>query len=600
MGTLWTRLRGRWLALSARVLARIPFRDSHAILVWAGLVGFTGALMTVAFRESVHWLEVAFLHHSSASLVQSASVLPWWVRLISPILGGLAAGLVIQFGMRLARGQSSTDYMEAVAIGTGAISSRASLVKSSSSMLTIASGGSIGREGSMVQLAAMAASLVGRLARFPHPRLRLLVACGAAAGIASAYNAPITGALFVSEIVLGGITMETLGPLVFASVIANVTIHRFFGYQPIFAVPPFTFASNVDLAFYVVLGLVAGLLAPRYLWLLERTRRLFASLRVPVFLKLGLGGVVVGIISTVAPQVWGNGYSVIGTILHGHWPWLFLLFVLLAKVVATAATTGSGAVGGVFTPTLFVGTALGALFGTGVHALLPHWTAVPSAYALVGMGSFLAAATHAPLTAIVMVFEMTGDYQIILPLMLGCIVGYSTSRVLREESLYSEALRRKRAAQPPPPPVETIDRLIAPDPPVIADSAPLQEVIHAFATHRVNCLYVVADGTRFLGVVPVTAITGYFDDRAAAEGLRAEDVTMREVPVLHPGMRVPEALERFTRYRGERLPVVTADDERRLVGSVSKADLLLVLHTNLSQTTGTRTAGGEAPSATPT
>lgn len=571
------------VAFGARLLARLQIRETQTTLVWAGLVGGIGALMTVLFRASVHWLEVSVLHHSSASLVQSATAFPWWIRLLSPMIGGLLAGLVLQFGMRLAPGQSSTDYMEAIALGDGVISARASLVKSASSMLTVSTGGSIGREGSMVQLAAMAASLVGRLAKFSQPRLRLLVACGAAAGIASAYNAPIAGALFVSEIVLGSIAIETFGPLVFASVVANVTVHRFFGYQAIFAVPPFTFASNWDLLFYVALGLVAGATAPRYLWLLERSREWFTGMRVPLFLKLGLGGFVVGVISLGIPEVWGNGYSVIGSVLHGHWLWLMLLVVLLSKVLATAVTTGSGAVGGVFTPTLFVGTTLGALFGTFLHMLLPSITSVPSAYALVGMGSFLAATTHAPLTAILMVFEMTSDYQIVLPLMLGCVVGHYTARLIRGDAIYTESLRRKREEQPQPQVIETIDHLIAPNPPAVLLTAGFEEVTRAFTSQRVNCLYVVDGANAFEGLVPLADITRYLTDRSSAENLEAGDLAMRNVPTLPPGASIMEALECFMQFRGERLPVVAADGSRRLLGSVSKSDLLLVLHTNLDQ-----------------
>ncbi|MGH8600868.1 MAG: chloride channel protein, partial [Burkholderiales bacterium] len=211
----------RWLAARLWLLKKLQPTELQATLAWAGLVGFLGALATVAFREGIRGIEWLLTHHHGVmvgGLVQTALTLPWWERLLVPAIGGLVAGAVLQVGMHLTRRQSSTDYMEAIALGDGRISVRTSLVKSGASLITVGSGGSIGREGSMVQLAAMLASGVGRIRSFSTPRLRLLTACGAAAGIAAAYNTPIGGALFVSEIVLGSIAMESLGPLVFASV----------------------------------------------------------------------------------------------------------------------------------------------------------------------------------------------------------------------------------------------------------------------------------------------------------------------------------------------------------------------------------------------
>ena len=223
--------------------------------------------------------------------------------------------------------------MEAVLVGDGRIGFRVTLANALSSLLTISSGGSIGREGAMVQLAAMLGSRLGLLARAPIPRLRLMVACGGAAGIAAAYNAPISGALFVAEIVLGSIAMESFGPLIVASVCSSATIHQFLGYGPTYDVPHVQFLSNWELIFYAVLGVVLGHLAPPFLALLDFAKSCFARLRLPPYWQLGIGGLVVGVISIFVPQVWGNGYSVVGSILHGQLVGVWLLSVLVAKVV---------------------------------------------------------------------------------------------------------------------------------------------------------------------------------------------------------------------------------------------------------------------------
>nr|WP_249277671.1 ClcB-like voltage-gated chloride channel protein [Pandoraea sp. PE-S2R-1] len=414
-------------------------------LLLAGIVGLLGALATVAFREALSGLQFLLAGHHSG-MVELALDLNWWQRLLLPTTGGLIAGLILQYATLWVPKKGSDDYMEAIAIGTGVLSLRQTLVKSTSSLFSVASGASIGREGPMVQLAAMFASLVGRALAFPPERLRLLVACGATAGITSAYNAPIAGALFISEIVYGSISTATLGPLVVASVIANIVIRQFLGYEAVYQMPRFDFVSGWEVFFYVGLGILAGVLAPLFLRLLDTAKQRFGALPVPLFVRLALGGLVVGVLSLQVPQVWGNGYSVVNSILHTHWAWQALAMVLVFKVLATASSAGSGAVGGVFTPTLFVGAALGSLYGLAMNALAPATASVASSYAVVGMGAFLAATTYAPLMSILMIFEMTLSYQVVLPLMLACVTAYLTAHTLREDSVYAKSLRRNLVA----------------------------------------------------------------------------------------------------------------------------------------------------------
>ncbi|WP_295389244.1 ClcB-like voltage-gated chloride channel protein [uncultured Thiodictyon sp.] len=421
-------------------------REPPLLLPLAALAGILGALVTVVFREGIHGMEWLIGGHSGG-LIEMSIGLPWWGRLLLPAAGGLIAGLILQeIGQRL-RGLRTTDYMEAIALGDGRIGVRQSLVKAASSLCTVASGGSIGREGAMVQLAAMVASTLGRLSHFNQDSMRLLVAAGAAAGLASAYNAPIAATIFVAEIVLGSIAIDHIGPLIIAAVIANVTVHDLLGYAPVYAIPDFQIVSDWELGLYLLLGLAAGHMAPVFLNLLERSHQGFARLPVPLAARLGLGGLIVGAISVYEPQVWGNGYGVVNSVLLAPWGWQALLTVLVLKMLATAATHGSGAVGGAFTPTLFVGALLGALFGTLVQMLLPDGTAPPNAYAVVGMGAMLAGTTHAPLMSILMVFEMTMDYQIVLPLMLAVTVAhYSARRYRGVRPMYAESLLPRERA----------------------------------------------------------------------------------------------------------------------------------------------------------
>jgi len=571
------------LSLLTRLrLILLGHEELASIVFWAALIGIGGALSSVAFREGVRALEL-LMTGQSQSLVHAASELVWWHRALVPIVGGVLAGLVLYFARRALTSSRAVDYMEAVLVGDGRIARGATLANALSSMLTISSGGSIGREGAMVQLAAMIGSRLGLLAHAPVPRLRLMVACGGAAGIAAAYNAPISGALFVSEIVLGSIAMESFGPLIVASVTSSATIHHILGYGPVYDVPPVQFVSNWELGLYALLGVILGHLAPPFLALLELAKSLFARLRLPLYLQLGLGGLIVGLISIGVPQVWGNGYSVVGTILRGQVVGVWLLAVLLAKVVATTATVGSRAVGGVFTPTLFIGCALGALFGELVHGVLPSVTSQPAAYALVGMGGFLAAATHAPLTSILMLFEMTADYQIVLPLMLACVVAHFTAKVYRRgESIYHDSLTRPfRQGSGDDWRLRTIAALVKPVGIAVSGETHLQELFTQLPTRPLDRVY-VTEGDKLVGWLnPRELLAGVKEQRIAPDATVASVSSPIDL-TLTPEMSLSTALEIFLRQQATTLPVTPDQWRNTLLGEVSRHDLLLAIQDRMN------------------
>ena len=561
--------------------------DLQITLFWAGVIGFGGAVCSVAFRFITGVIHKLMTGNSAPGFVESfAQLSPWW-RLAIPALGGLIAGLIMYFGVRWRSRVPTTDYMEAVVLGDGKISARRSLVKCASALFTIASGGSIGREGPLVQLASLVGSATGRLQKWSTPRLRLLVGCGAAAGIASAYNAPIAGALFVAEIVLGSLAMEIFGPLVFSSVVATLTVRGFVGGSPLYEIPAFKLNGNWEIIPYLLLGVVAGLLAPWFIRLLRATENLAARIAVPVYVKMFVGGLIVGALAIVHPEVCGNGYSAVNATLRGDWVWQTLAVILVFKVLATAATFGSGAVGGVFTPTLFVGAGVGFLFASLLGFVPGHWVFNTSAFALVGMGAFLAATTHAPIMAILMIFEMTLDYQIILPLMLACVVGYYTSISIERRSIYAEALKRKGAGDYRRQLAELHVRdLMKRDPVTVSSVAHFAEIGEKFIANRFNYLYVTDHG-RFVGAVSLHDIKNYLNAQELAKVVIAGDLLYEKFPVVTAGSTLTQALEIFTNHEGERLPVVTNAREKQLVGSISKTDVILALaDINRSPNTG--------------
>ncbi len=566
------------------VAERIQPSELQVTLFWAGLVGFFGASSAVLFRkatESVHWL----LTQQHTGLMENFAQLPQWQRLVTPIIGGALAGGIIALGTRFNRSKSSTDYMEAIVLGDGTVSFRASIVKSASALFTIASGGSIGREGPLVQLSAMIASLVGRWRKWPTTRCRLIVACGAAAGIASAYNAPIAGALFVAEIVLGSLAMENFGPLVFSSVVATLTTRQMLGQSPLYKIPPFQLNSNWEIFPYLALGVAAGFAAPWFLRLLRFSETLFDKSRLPLVPRLALGGAVVGAIAVFFPMVCGNGYSGVNDILDGKFNvldgnaiWHSLLLIFLFKIIATGATFGSGAVGGVFTPTLFVGASFGWLFGAALHFAWPASAISPSAFALVGMGAFLAATTHAPIMAMLMLFELTLDYQIILPLMLVCVVAFYISSGIEKNSIYSESLQRKG--------VHDFDAQLArlrvrdlmkANPQSVLTTARFHEIAESFITQRFNYLYVVDTAGRFVGAVSLHDIKSYLQQPEMLEVVIAGDIVRENFSTITPDVSLSVALEAFSRHDGERMPVVSSAEDRKLIGHISKTDLLIAI-----------------------
>jgi CIC family chloride channel protein len=560
------------------LVERLPAWGPNSMLLWAALAGAAGALATVAFREvvrGVQWL----LTHESGGLVQAAMALPWWQRLLTPALGGLLAGALLAWFRRLPGSKTAPDYMEAVAIGNGHIAVAPTLVRSLSSGLSVGSGAAIGREGSMVQLSAMVASWIGRIASFNESRRRLLVACGAAAGIASAYNAPIAGALFVSEIVLGSIAMAGFGPLLVASVTASLVIHRLLGYAPTYRMPQFHPIGAIDVLPYVGLGVCAGLLAPQFLRLLDASRAAFNRTGWPLPLKLALGGLVVGALSIPEPQVWGNGYSVVNSVLDTGWAWQALFVVLVLKLLATSASVGSGAVGGVFTPTLFVGATFGALYAHALNGIVPG-IANPGACAAVGMGAMLAATTYAPLMAIMMISEMTLSFEVVLPLVLAGVAAYTVARVFRRDSVYAASLRREEEERPRRPlSAFRVADLTKPDRPGIALGASLEALAEAFSSERVQYLYVTDAGGRYLGAV---SLHDLIERRTAnpegAAALTARDLLLPDFPSLAPQMNLSDAVMVFAKHHGERLPVVgPAAQGGRLLGSVTKTDVLFLL-----------------------
>ncbi len=418
-------------------------KPTRSIGLWlaAGLVGLVAATSVVLFRRLIDAVEWLGSGHTG-SLVATALAMPPWQRVLIPTLGGLLAGLALQYGQHwAARGPAGTrniDYLDAARAGSHRLNDRTTLTRAASALLSVGTGASIGREGPMVQLAAWLSTWVARLLPLGEAQRGGLLVCGIAAGIGAAYHAPIAGVVFVLELALGFLTRHTAAPVLVAGASASALIYWLVEPRPLYPMATWPLLPG-SLALAVAVGVVAGGLGWALLGGIERTRRRFERLAAPS-LRLGLGGLLVGLVSVAVPQVWGNGYSVVSHLLSVDSPWQWVAMILLAKVLATLLSAGSGAIGGVLTPSLLVGAGTGYLCGLAGDLLFPATLGGPHAAAVTGMAAMLAAVTHAPLTAIVMVLEMTGQYQLTLPVMVACGLAHAVSAGFGTRPLYGNPI----------------------------------------------------------------------------------------------------------------------------------------------------------------
>jgi CIC family chloride channel protein len=580
----------RHLRRALEIRDRIRINEETLHLIIAGVVGVIGGLTNLMFYaclEVVMWVTL----HGGGDVVEIASVMSWWGRLITPAVGGLAAGLVLFWGLRLAGKQGASNILEVVVSGNGRLPMRTAMVKALSSLVSIGTGASIGREGSITQVAATFASKFGQLFKWPPYRLRLMIACGAASGMAAAYNAPVAGSIFAAHIVLGSFSMNLFAPVIFSAVVATMVSRYFFGFEPFYKVPAFNFTFFSQLPWFVVLGLFSGLLSAGFLKLIKVSEDLFGKMNAPIYWRMALGGLIVGALAILFPAVWGNGYGAITTILHephSHWE---LMGLFCAKFIAILACVGAGMVGGVFTPTLFLGAALGSLFGLILTQL--GWTSMPTgAFAMVGMGSVLAGVIHAPLLAMIMIFEISLNYSIMPPLMLACAVSTLVARGLHAESIYTEPLRQKGIAANPDQErfgeaTETFVGEIMREPvPPVRDNVGFQTIAERFLTSTNNFIPVTDETQRLIGMVALHDMKEYLHSGHEMNGVIAYDL-MRDAPeTLTPNQKLVDAFSTLLQSELRNVPVVNNRVENRLVGSVLRSEALTVISQALAARRG--------------
>ncbi|HEY2601768.1 MAG TPA: chloride channel protein [Thermoleophilaceae bacterium] len=561
-------------------LPRLP-SGGRTLVALALVVGVGAGLGAVAFRymiEALTWLFAgasqlgAHPHPRSPWLPGVGAV----CVLLAPVVGGLLYGPLVSRFAPEARGHGVPEVMLAVARKGGRIRPQVPLVKALASALCIGSGGSVGREGPIVQIGSALGSTIGQLARLPERRLRLLVACGAAGGIAATFNAPIAGVFFALEVILRDFQTESFGLVVLSSVAASIVGRVAFGSSAFLKLPAFQLHFGGEYALYALLGVLGALVGLLFIRVLYGGEDLADRLwRGPEWLRPAAGGVLLGLLLLALPQMYGVGYPVLQAAVAGHYVLGFLALLLAGKVIATSLTIAIGGSGGVFAPSLFMGAMLGSAFGQTAHALLPAWVSSPGAYGLVGMGAVFAAAARAPITAVIIIFELTGDYAIILPLMLAVVVATGISGLATGNTIYTLKLRRRGIDLDSehargPMQLVSVGQAMRPLPGSVPAELPLDELIERLSNSSEGALPVVDSGGSLIGVVSVgdleAALSGDSDSATAADFVR---------PAI--SLRSSDSLEAAARALGQSeeggLPVLNPEGTA-VVGWIGHRDVL--------------------------
>jgi len=567
--------------MTERVKVLLPGESARTVLI-AAFIGLMAGVANICFRETEELVHVWIFERGYELLGIGEG---GWHRLLLPLLP--AVGMVLLIPLSLAfpgevNGYGFTKFLRTVNLEGGRIRLRTIFLKIVSTSLTISTGGSAGVEGPIAQVGGAVGSLVGQFFRVSGSRMKVFIAAGAAGGVSAIFNAPIAGIFFASEIVLlGTYEMTSFVALVISSSMATVVSRAWYGESPAFPIPDYHLVNPVaEIPLYTVMGIIVGLVAVFHIRTFYAVRDRWAAMDLHPQLKPIAGALLVGCIGIFFPQVMGSGYPYIETVLRGDGVVGVMLVLVFLKIIATAITLGSGGAGGVFAPALFIGAVIGGSFGGIVHSLMPTVTATPGAYAAVGIGAFLAASTHAPLTAIFLLFEMTGNYMIIIPIMIASVIGTVVASKVYHDSI--DTVDFSREGIDIHEGMETaimksikVGKVMAEDVDFISEKANANQLLEIFSMAKDSFYFPVIDETgRMTGIVSLQDVKNILHDRALRESATVGSVCTRKIICLTPDDNLYTAMQLFDLKGIEEIPVVESMDDKWVVGMLKRRDVI--------------------------
>lgn len=559
-----------------------PINESGVIIATALIVGAGAGLGAVGFKLLVDAAQKFSFEYVGNYL---SGINPLLIILI-PIVGGLITGPIIFHFAREAKGHGVPEVMEAVALRGGRIRPQVGLVKAVASAVCIGTGGSVGSEGPIAQIGSALGSTVGQLFKLSEDRTKTLVACGAAGGIAAIFNAPIAGAIFAMEVILNRMSTVYFSSVVISAVTADAIAHAFLGNNRTFLIPQYSIQSPWEFLLFALLALIAALASVGFSRVLYLTEDIFDSIHMPEWLKPALGGLFLGILgvatyktTTGFPRVFGVGYETITPALFGQMATGVALLLFFLKLLATLFTLGSGNSGGIFAPSLFMGSMLGASFGKIAVGFFPNISTGSGAYALVGMAAFFSGATHAPMTAILILFEMTNNYQLILPLMLATVLSTILSKLISKDSIYTLKLTRRGIHLTETEEIDvmqgiTVEEVMSKDFEKISMDMPLPALADLFIKSHRHGFPVVNNEGILMGLVTIGDLDKRILQGDIKKSIVAEIATTQGLLVAFPDEPMWKALYRMSSNNIGRLPVVEKEGSRKMVGVIRRENII--------------------------
>jgi len=572
--------------------------SQFVLVVTALIVGIGAGIGAVIFRyliNAVAWIGYDWFPRVTVNWGKAYVI-------IIPAIGGLLVGPLVYFFAREAKGHGVPEVMEAIALKGGRIRPRVAVIKSVASALCIGSGGSVGREGPIVQIGSALGSTLGQLLNLSEDRVRNLVACGAAGGIAATFNSPIAGVIFALEIFLGEFTIHGFSTVVISSVAASVIGRIAFGDEPAFSIPTeYGIASLWEYIFFIVLGLLTALIGVFYTRSIYFSEDIFDKWKhMPEWGKPAIGGALLGVLAFAypaltgvtwdhVPQVFGVGYEIIEQAISNDillWAAVVLLF---AKIIATSLTLGSGGSGGIFAPSLYVGAMLGATYELILKYFFPNIVAPEGAYAIVGMAALFAASAQAPITAVIILFELTGDYQLILPLMLTVVVATLISRYLMNgESIYTLKLSRRGVHLKRGRDIDLMESVLVSDvmktrPVTVNLHVPVATLTNLFLQTNQHAFAVLDDDGKLYGIVSLADYRRATEGAISQENLSVKDIANRSTVTAFPDENMRVVMQRMAPRDLSRIPVVSREDHRELLGMIRRNDIVRAYQTETAR-----------------